>query len=149
MAALPDNKRQAAIVTTTRMGQFLDLLNVYLDKLSPQGTLISDAVSLGPVLRGGSLALPTGVYNGALNDWATAQLISGELGLGIVGPWPFRTDFGVDIPVRIALPNYLAVYNQLKDALDLDIPKSYVIGAVAAASLVLLAFWRIGHGKEA
>lgn len=149
MATLPDNKRQAAIVTTTRMGQFLDLIDVYRKQLPPQGTLIADAVTLGPVLRGGSLALPTGVYNGALNDWATAQLISSELGIGVVGPWPFRTDFGVDIPVKIALPNYLAVYNKLRDALSLDIPKPYVIGAVAAAGLVLLAFWRIGHGKEA
>ncbi len=143
----PDAERQALIVWVQAAKQFADLIDVYLPQISKQGTVVSDVNITGPIVRGGSLVVPASLYGKAQGDWAGAVLTASIIGMTIP-PWPFRTSFGVDIPITVAFPQYKNALKSMESALGLTPPLKYIVPAVVGAGAVLYAFWKIGKQDE-
>lgn len=139
-----DDQRQALIVWVQAAKQFADLIDVYLPQISKTGTIVSDVNMTGPVIRNGSLAVPASLYGKAQGDWAGAAVTASIIGMTFPA-WPFRTDFGVDIPVSVAFPQYKNAIKRMEDELGLTPPFKYIAMAAVGAGAVLYIFRRIGQ----
>lgn len=138
-----DAQRQALLVWVEKAKAFQDLLDVYADRVSAQGALLSDVNATGPVLQNGALIVPASLYLPAQGDWEAARITASIMNIDMPA-WPFRTNFGVDLPMRLALPQYKAAIAQLKRELSLFPPLTVVVPAVLGVGAVLGAFWYIG-----
>jgi hypothetical protein len=82
----------------------------------------------------------------AQGDWEAARITASIMGITIRA-WPFRSNFGVDIPLRLAFPQFKEAIANLRSELGLAPPLKIIIPAVLGAGAVLLAFWQIGKQK--